>query len=370
MSDYQISFYYQQENHEIGQSIVIRVICQCKKNQYIDMKNWYVESSSSKYWVSCREYLSGSNVVKMRLQVLSSATIDTLPGTLTITLFDSHGKNVKAENFALQMENFTLGLFNEGTTKRNILLFGLAGSSKSTFINSCYSLVSSVPRQQIAKSGGHDVRVTSELQGYRLANLDTKQASRIFLWDVWGLEQDNYQGAEFEAVLQGKLERGWKMAKPVAMDDLLKPINEDHKQHCVIFFVPVGELVNKQSAMMKKTKDFCHMAIKLDVPFVVALTKVDTVVPAFRDNPDPNLQEVAQLVQQATKYFNVAENQVFPLINYWKETEKRFKLDRVIYRILFQAFKVAGDLSLSDYQPKMRSFSSRVSFRSPATLIA
>lgn len=283
----------------------------------------------------------------MRLLALSSATIETLPNALLISLFDSHGKKVESAAFSIQVDHFTLGLFKEGTTKRNILLFGLAGSSKSTFINSCLSLVSSSPRQQIAKSGGHEVRVTSELQGYRLANLDTKQTSQIFLWDVWGLEQDNYQGAEFEAVLQGKLERGWKMAKPVAMDDLLKPINMEYKQHCVIFFVPVGELVNKQSNMMKKTKDFCHMAIKLDVPFVVAITKVDTVVPAFRDNPNPNLQEVKQLVQQATRFFNVAENQVFPLINYWKETEKSFELDKVIYRILFQAFKVAGDRNLT-----------------------
>jgi len=99
--------------------------------------------------------------------------------------------------------------------------------------------------------------------------------------------------------------------------------------------------------MMKKTKEFCQKAIKLDVPFIVAITKVDAVVPAFHDNPNPKMPEVAQLVRQASTFFSVGENQVFPLINYWKETEKKFELDKVIFKILSQAVKVAGDRNLS-----------------------
>jgi len=116
------------------------------------------------------------------------------------------------------------------------------------------------------------------------------------------------------------------------------------------FFVPVGELVSKASRMMQKTKEFCQNATRLDVPFIVAITKVDTVVPAFRDKPNPKMPEVTQLVQQASVFFNVGANQVFPLINYWKETEKKFELDQVIYRILNQAVKVAGDRNLSDVE--------------------
>jgi len=348
MADIILSYWFEEENYEIGQNVNIYVWCKSKKPVRQNMDNWYVESDASKYFAPCREYLrNGKDTVEMTLQTYAAATVDTLPSSITLKLFDARGTKQASQCFAVSMERFTLSVLNQNLTKRNILLFGLAGSSKSTFINSCYSLVCSTPRQQIAKSGGHDIRVTAELQGYRLANLDKKQASKIFLWDVWGLEQGNYEGAEFEAILQGKLARGWKMAAPLSMDDLLKPVNDDYKQHCVIFFVPVGELVNKASSMMKKTKDFCQKAIKMDVPFIVAITKIDTVVPAFRDNPNPNMQEVTQLVRQAAIFFNVGENQVFPLINYWKETEKKFELDQVIYRILNQAVKVAGDRNLS-----------------------
>jgi hypothetical protein len=45
----------------------------------------------------------------------------------------------------------------------------------------------------MAISGGHTERVTTELMGYRLVNLENEKRTNIRLWDTWGIGQNNYQ---------------------------------------------------------------------------------------------------------------------------------------------------------------------------------
>jgi len=241
----------------------------------------------------------------------------------------------------------------EKTDKLNILLFGMAGSSKSSFINSCYTLLSNKLESQIAQSGGDSVRVTKELVPYRLVAPHNEAPTTLMLVDTWGVEQnvDHYNQGQFELILKGKLPKNWHMKDDVTGSLKLQDNRSSSEIHCLIIFVPAGELVSgpgKGSFMLSKTKEFCATATRLKIPFIVLLSKIDIQVPAFRANPTANFPDITKLVNQAAQTFAIAPAQVYPLINYYSETEKTFHIDQLTFRILDVARSIAKNTRLTD----------------------
>lgn len=123
----------------------------------------------------------------------------------------------------------------------NILLFGLSNSGKSSFINSCYSLLSSSLQFDIAQCGGN-TRVTSELTPYRLACLNLRQRTHFRLWDTWGLGEGLYQNQEFVALCLGKTRFGLKMEEASLTDWKKIPTKDSAKQSCIIFFAVAADV--------------------------------------------------------------------------------------------------------------------------------
>jgi len=238
----------------------------------------------------------------------------------------------------------------------NLLLFGMAGSSKSSFINSCFSLLSYELITQLAPSGGSTERVTRCLKPYRLTSdihTPSETGLKLAVYDTWGLESnvDLYAEGQFELILNGQLPAEWKMGASVTGAELQQG-NEDKAIHCLIVFVPAGELASppggKASFMVSKTKEFCATATKMKVPFLVLLTKVDQLLPAFRQNPFNTYPEIEKMKIQAATQFGIAQNQVHPLINYYGETSKVFVIDRQIYKIIEIAINIAKNVRLTD----------------------
>jgi len=129
-------------------------------------------------------------------------------------------------------------LFSQGDNF-NVLLFGLAGSGKSSFINSVWTLLS--PENSVstvAAYGGGTSHSTKQLIAYTLPN------TRITLWDTWGLAPDTYQQSELESILSGELPSGWEMQRAVSditnQQFLQELWSSKHKRriHSVIFFFP------------------------------------------------------------------------------------------------------------------------------------
>jgi septin family protein len=126
-------------------------------------------------------------------------------------------------------------------TELNILLFGLAGATKSSFVNSIFTMLSKDDRiQSIAAAGGSIKHVTGQLGRYRLG--DKHEGLKLNLWDTWGLTPDTFQEGELEAIIKGELPPGWdKDVSIVEGKELLEKFADSRGKraiHAVIFFVP------------------------------------------------------------------------------------------------------------------------------------
>jgi len=350
-TDIKLSCYYDKDNYSIGESIKLCIYLEFKRQKPLDVDKWYIETKGDEYFAPSRSYVQlHINSVDIKLTTYKSATIETLPSQLRIVLYDSNRNNQSSLCLGISMDRFTKALF-EKTKRLNILLFGLAGSGKSSFINSCFTLFSNKVEQQIAEAGGNTQRVTKELKPYRMIAVHTSAPTSFGLVDTWGLEQnvDYYKQGQFECILQGTLPNGWQMSDEVTLDIISEGINMEKKIHCLIFFIPAGELVVQgKSFMVNKTREFCESATRMKVPFLVALTKIDIQVPAFRDNPMGQFPEIDKLIFHAAQTFGIAPNQVLPLINYWKETEKKFVLDKLLYKIISTAVSIAKNRCMPD----------------------
>jgi len=73
---------------------------------------------------------------------------------------------------------------------------------------------------------------------------------------------------------------------------------------------------------------------------------MDSVVPAFRDDPTKTYPEVEKFVNQAAQQFSIPQAQVHPLINYTKESEKVFAIYKHTYKILHTAYSIAKNRRL------------------------
>lgn len=90
-----------------------------------------------------------------------------------------------------------------------------------------------------------------------------------------------------------------------------------------------------------------------DIPFLVVLSKMDTVVPGFRDSPSKKFPDIERLIIQASQMFSINQNQVYPLINYYRENGKVFDIDKYTYKILHSAYSVAKNRRLPESTKKV-----------------
>jgi len=250
----------------------------------------------------------------------------------------------------------------------NILLFGLTGSGKSSFINSVYSLLSTenIPLK-IASSGGSGGHVTKQFSYYNVCSfsrengkLIEKELTPFLLWDTWGLDRNNYNRNDFTLILQGKLPEDFQMTSEIKYGDSRFKQVEQNRQHCVLFFITAADL-QTESEYLKSTKKFVEEATQLEVPSIIVISQADTAVDA-NDNRkgviqnidlrDPNSDlelyppVLMQLITKAANYFKIDDNCIFPLINYKNEVTTNLRIDKYIAVILDKACCLASSSKL------------------------
>jgi hypothetical protein len=223
-----------------------------------------------------------------------------------------------------------------GADSLNILLYGIAGATKSSFINSILTLLNnSYDRVDRAPTGGADKHVTRKLTKYPVGN---DIGISVNFWDTWGLTPQGlgaYKHGELDEIMNGNLPSGWDMMDNV--DDKLDVISSDRavatrsqrKIHGVLFFVPHGALDNKQYTDIIKTNYEKLQTFGMN-PLVI-LTKADEVCEQIREDPtNTSLQDIKDLNTKTAQMLNIAPSKIFVGINYIQEEEsqKVFNIDK------------------------------------------
>ena len=190
--------------------------------------------------------------------------------------------------------------------------------------------------RKVAIAGGTKGCGTKEVQYYRVCDIDNLVASPYRLIDVWGVTENNFD--VFPELLQGKLKDGWRMGRDIKVGELAET-GSDRKVHCIMFFISASDLEeNRENVSL--IQQYVVKATNLRVASVIVISKIDE----YSDTRHIHREEIRvhhckRLVRLASEYFNVAENQVVPLLNYKVEPQKCLDVDKWVYR----AFKLAVD---------------------------
>jgi len=223
--------------------------------------------------------------------------------------------------------------------RANILVFGWAGSGKSTLINTILSLFAK-EYQEVAPTLGLVEHCTLDTQFYDPEKNNTiDQKVQFAFLDTPGLTNETYANSEFGLVLKGLLPEGIKL---VGNTDNLDEVATKNKEtamereiHAVINVLPQGAQVNDQSLECLKSYVASQASIFGITPFLV-VTHADEV-------PKQDLPELKNIFSKKTgvSVSNIA------VINNGLEgkgdfTRENFERDRELYHTLTTALQLAS----------------------------
>jgi GTP-binding protein EngB required for normal cell division len=291
-------------------------------------------------------------------------TFAQIDGMQSFTLLDCEGNSVhcKTSRFRLPMYSFSGDVLNVRPVVQrsgkfiNILLFGIAGAGKSTFMNTVLTLLSDeytiVTKANMGGAGRH---VTLCLTAYELTNKADGSKRELRFWDTWGLLPNTWQSGDLELLLKGVFPQNWDMQMTYDQfrGDLEKreavETQIDRRIHCVLLFVPQQAMENGEHLQVLQE---AHERIAKLVPNpIIVLTKLDEVDESLRRDAGAQNEVVKREMRLAATKFNVPINQVFHSVNYVDETEKEFHIEKHLYRILDKARSIA----LSNYDTMSRT---------------
>ncbi len=116
----------------------------------------------------------------------------------------------------------------------NLLCFGFAGATKSSFINTVFTTFGQDDRiSNEVKVGSNTSHVTVNTNGYKIPN------TNITLWDSWGLTKDNWTDDRLELLLSGNAPAGMEMLPSKQMQQGSPKIP---KIDGILFFCPQAVL--------------------------------------------------------------------------------------------------------------------------------
>ena len=211
--------------------------------------------------------------------------------------------------------------FPEYAPSLNILLFGIAGAGKSSFMNSI--LTSLLPDYcEVAAVGGNEHHVTKNIRCFPISrNVQGLGNCCINLWDTWGVDDTNYRHEFLSEILKGNVPAGFQMKEstngrnlPAAMGSSLT-----RRIHAVFLFVPIGIL--EDNAMCQKMSSLLEEILDAEINADFIITRADTI-----SNPH------ALKLQIANK-FKIAENRLHLVSNYINSNQKNFLIDKVALNI-------------------------------------
>jgi len=275
-------------------------------------------------------------------------TIRDIPPTIHLEIKDDSSQTVWAGNVSLQIGYFTKSLtLYPIKDDLNILLFGLAGATKSSFVNSILTLLSREMKIiNSAAYGGGDRHATTSFGRYRLSNAIPKL--KVNLWDTWGLTPKTYQGNELEDIIGGRIPNGFKMLEAVdGCADKIKLYSgtaESRRIDCVLFFIPQGALTDPSQEPIRRAIGFFFAKfVHNGYNPMLMLTRVDEINESVRQNTSQVYKELEELKDKASKLLNIPPLSIFYNVNYVKEIEKTFEIDRLNFLILDEAIRRSLD---------------------------
>ena len=271
-----------------------------------------------------------------------------IPRTTSYKLVSSDGKSLGQASANMDISWFkgVLGAphFDPSKYTRehfNLLLFGEAGSGKSSYYNSILRML------QSATDGFAGVNIEPALGGLDHVTLGIKALDvpglPVKIWDTYGLAHDTWQGGELEMLMDGKLPNGWRMDADIRLARSDEVAEFTNAPHAVLVFVNYNQIHDLHGDFMKNLKKQIVNIVRKGVNPILMITKLDKHADAACLKTNwlcaPSFKEDAR--QDAADAFGLPPGNVYTNINYLDFETKDVEVDRNLWTTFHRAMSNA-----------------------------
>ncbi|KAL1254770.1 hypothetical protein QQF64_016999 [Cirrhinus molitorella] len=265
--------------------------------------------------------------------------------------FDQPWRETPWENKVLLKENLRELAVNHPNVKHvRILLTGQIGAGKSSFINSANSAFQGrITTEALVDSVSADRSFT---KAYRTYYIRDRQSVLPFVFnDIMGLESRESQGADPEDIvkcLEGLLKEGHKFnpAVPAKNDNYRSSSSSENLTYCLVYVIAADKVSMLDDDVFKKMKYIRQKASELEIPQVIIMTRVDEACPLVRKDLRKiyTSKKIKEKMQECSCLVGVPVSHIFPVKNYYEETDNQDDMDVLILRALKHIVQIADDL--------------------------
>ena len=182
--DFDIKFYYQKKRYLLTDELTFYVEVISKKG--INLEGYHLIASDGNkdtHFKSTKEYLK-NNSADMALKPWSNVTISSFPSSIKLVMYDRNNTQIFCKYLSLRVSKVTKEFFDFKNT--NLIVYGLAGSSKSSFLNTLLYMLNLEGKMiKFFREGAGSDHCNSELRMNFLRDLSNEQKTNIAMWDTW-----------------------------------------------------------------------------------------------------------------------------------------------------------------------------------------
>jgi len=241
----------------------------------------------------------------------------------------------------------------------NVLIFGLQGIGKSSWINGVFTTFSDKIENPANIGYAENEHNTTSINRYDLGlNLP---GCKLCFWDTWGLDIQGYQFKLLSDIMAGKVVDGFDMVKDYngSRFNLRTSSQEDilsSQKHAVVFFV--SQAITEDKKMLAKVAEMRKEIKEFNITPIIMVTKADEIA---LENHETERENIAKLVGSAPSFVHL-------ISNYVKEKEKQFSIDKMYLYIVNKIMEQA--LQFIKYNRSKQLTKTKANSTLPVTLLS
>uniref|UniRef100_A0AAY3ZZ47 G domain-containing protein n=1 Tax=Denticeps clupeoides TaxID=299321 RepID=A0AAY3ZZ47_9TELE len=241
--------------------------------------------------------------------------------------------------------------FKPEVERLRILLYGPAGSGKSSFITSVANIFKGQPTSEaLADAVCAGTSFTTKVRKSCTVSGNSEILPFVFN-DVMGLEGEESKGVhpdDIINILKGHIKDNYEFQKHPLGDNGLyynrSPSLSD-KVHCLVCVLPADQISFIRDDVTKKMREIRERA---SIPQAVMVTKVDYACPVVKSDLSKIYHSMTIKEKECSNKLGVTMNYIFPVKNYHEEKDVVPEIDVLILDALLKTVHLANDFLNKD----------------------
>ncbi|KAJ4920269.1 hypothetical protein JOQ06_000049, partial [Pogonophryne albipinna] len=236
-----------------------------------------------------------------------------------------------------------------------ILLHGLVGAGKSSFINSVDSVLQGRMCSPALVANSSSDCCTKKHITHKFNNGNQDTFYPFVINDNMGLRNNcsrsnrNNHVRDIEQVLKGHVSEGYTFnpERRISMDSPFLNLNPsaNDKVQVLVFVIDANTFSQMNEKAVETLQDIRDEASRLDIPQVALLTKIDEVCPEIQQDVKNVYKSkiLKEKMKEVSARVGIPENCILPLKNYSEELDLNSDTDALILSALKHILQLGND---------------------------